>query len=46
MSTVFPKKTKCPHCKGETFSGIHNGCEKCGKTKHNGNGRKNISEKG
>lgn len=34
MSEKFNSATKCPHCKGETESGTHNGCGQCGKVKH------------
>lgn len=31
--------SKCPHCKGTTESGTHNGCANCGKVKHNQGGK-------
>lgn len=32
--------TKCPHCKGETETGIHGGCGTCRKVKTTDDGRR------
>lgn len=31
----------CPKCKADTQSGTHNGCEKCGRVKHQTTGKIN-----
>jgi len=33
-------ETRCPHCKGTTQSGTHNGCAQCGRVKHTIDGHK------
>lgn len=32
-------QSPCPHCRGNTQSGTHNGCGTCGKVKHTRDGK-------